>query len=103
MNYGYPYGVMGPLPSQPLPALPGPGEPIRRPPPQPGKWFNPQKEQFYNLPTRAQQDMVVAANQAMNRAIEQLISAGVMPRWILQTANRCVAMSSGLGPFGFGT
>jgi hypothetical protein len=80
------YGVQGE-------ALPPPGVPFRRDPSLSGNWVSPSKEFFFNLPTRAQQDLVSNANQAMNQAIQQLMSVGIMPRWILQTANRFVAQA----------
>ena len=36
---------------------------------------------------------VLAANTAMRQAIDTLIGIGVMPRWVLQTANRFVHLS----------
>jgi hypothetical protein len=81
------YGVMG--------DLPGPGVPFREDPSlsASAKWVNPQKHHFFTLPTRAEQDAVRNANDAMNKAIQQLLHAGVMPRWILQTANRFAAQA----------
>lgn len=82
--FGY-HGVMGDLPA--------PGAPFREDPSLSTKWVNPQKHHFFTLPTRAEQDAVRNANDAMNKAIQQLLHAGVMPRWILQTANRFAAQA----------
>ena len=60
------------------------------------EWASPAKQQFFSLPP-AQREVVKAANLAMHKAVKDLLAQGVAPRWILQTANRFVAMEHGGG------
>jgi hypothetical protein len=118
--YGYPYdpyhhpwfghhGFVGAeLPAPPLPPPPldpsydinpPPGVPFRRPPSKPGRWVMPQKEHFFNLPTRAEQDAVSNANRTIHTAVDQLLAAGLAPRWILEMVNRFIFSNQVLGTY----
>ena len=74
-------------------ALPPPGQPFRDPFPQDQR--SPSKAYFFGL-NRQQQDTVRAAHDAMNQAIKQLLSVGIMPRWIVESANRFTAQAMNL-------
>jgi hypothetical protein len=56
------------------------------------EWASPQKQHFFSL-SPAQQEAVRAANVAMHQAVTTLMAQGLAPRWILQTANRFIAMA----------
>jgi len=59
------------------------------------EWGSPQKQHFFSL-SPAQQEAVRAANVAMHQAVTTLMAQGLAPRWILQTANRFIAMARGV-------
>lgn len=55
---------------------------------------SPQKHYFQTLAPE-QHEVAANANVAMHQAIDTLLRAGVLPRWILQNANRFVSSATG--------